>query len=68
MPSKAFGIKLKAQSSKLKLTDIILNKFMIAQNPLNPLLNSLEPPDILRVLQAFFFQTLLDKSLSFFVP
>ncbi|WP_293226787.1 MULTISPECIES: hypothetical protein [unclassified Microcoleus] len=41
---------------------------MIAQNPLNPLLNSLEPPDILRVLQAFFFQTLLDKSLSFFVP
>jgi hypothetical protein len=66
MPTKACGIKLKARNSNLKLTDIILNKFMIAQNPINPFLNPLQPPDISRVLQAFLFQTLLDNSLSFF--
>ncbi|MEG3885600.1 hypothetical protein QT971_15565, partial [Microcoleus sp. herbarium19] len=51
--------------SNLKLADIILNEFMIAQSLINPLPNLLQPPYILMVLRIFAVSTLLGNSFSF---
>ena len=37
----------------------------MAEIPIHPLSNPLQPPDILRILQDFAVQTLLGNSLSF---
>jgi len=37
----------------------------MAENPMNPLSNRLQPPDILIILQDFAVKTLISNSLSF---
>jgi len=60
------SVKAVESISNLKSTDTILNKIKIAQSPMNPLFNPLQPPYIFMILRSFAVQTLLGNSFSFF--